>query len=53
MLRLTRLAVVLVVFSLTGCGGGPMLAEPAVTQSDVSSARQVLSTHRLEPSRNL
>ena len=51
--RLTRLAVVLVFFSLTGCGGGPMLAEPAVTQSDVSSARQALSTHRLEPSRNL
>ena len=46
---------VLVVLSLAGCagGGGAMLAEPAVSQSDVRQARQALSTHRLEPSRNL
>ena len=41
------------VFLLSGCGGGAMLAEPTVAQSDVSQARQALATHELEPSRNL
>lgn len=46
--------VVLALFSLVGCGGGgPMLVEPTVTHSDVSSARQALATHRLEPSRDM
>ena len=44
---------VLVVLSLIGCAGGPMLAEPAVYQSDVSQARLALSAHRLAPSLNL
>ncbi len=47
------LAIVIVAFWLTGCGGGPMLAEPAVSQSDVNQARRALATHRLDPSRNL
>ena len=40
-------------FVLTGCGGGgPMLAEPVVLQSDMSQARQALATHRIKPSLN-
>ena len=47
------LAIALATFVLTGCaGGGPMLAEPAVSQSDVSQARQALAKHRIAPSRN-
>ena len=49
------LAIVFAALWLTGCagGGGSMLAEPTVSQVDVNHARQALSTHRLEPSRNL
>lgn len=47
------LSVALTTLWLTGCAGGAMLAEPAVFESDIHQARQVLSTHRLEPPRNL
>ena len=49
----TFLVVAIAALGLTGCAGGPMLAEPIVTQPEVHQARQVLSTHRLAPSLNL
>ena len=48
------LAIVFAALWLIGCaGGGPMLAEPTVTQTDVRNARSSLSTHQIEPSRDL
>ena len=48
------LAVGLTALWLAGCaGGGAVLSEPPVTQSDVNQARQALATHRLAPSLNL
>ena len=49
----TFFVVAIAALGLTGCAGGPMLAEPIVTQPEVHQARQVLSTHRLAPSLNL
>ena len=47
------LGVFAMTFALVGCAGGPMIAEPAVTQSNVHQARQALATHELASSMNL
>ncbi|MCY4470085.1 MAG: M48 family metalloprotease [Thiotrichales bacterium] len=48
------LAIVFAALWLIGCagGGGPILADPTVSQSDVNQARRTLATHRLAPSLN-
>ena len=47
------LAIALVAFWLTGCvGGGAVLHQPDVYQSDVNQARQALASHHLAPSLN-
>ena len=48
-----RLFAVLCVLLISGCGGGALLHQPAVYQSDVNQARQTLTTHHLAPSLNL
>ena len=55
MKAILTIVVALAMFVLTGCagGGGPLLEQPTVYQSDVNQARQALATHRLEPSLNL
>ena len=48
------LAIVLVTFWLTGCaGGGALLHQSEVRQSDVNQARQALASQHLAPSLNL
>ena len=49
----TFLVIAVAALGLAGCAGGPMLAEPAVTQSNVHQARQALATHELAPPHNM